>query len=1243
MASDKQSICVINKLVQPSARINLKEPKTLTLKELAKIIVEKLELEDDDDYVLYNGFKTDKDTEIDLEKQGDSTVEDLKKGSKLGTLYIAINSKNPKYGGRTTSAYGSNYYQRSGTTSYQSRYRKVSRATGFVGLSNQGATCYLNSLLQTLYMTPEFRNALYEWDFQEYSERIFQQKLAARNAATETETGGDEEESAENEPAVAEDVSIDEETSDEHSGELDEKSGGEETEKVRRKLSPEEMFQKWRVKFGSSSIPRQLQKLFLKLQLSETYSCTTTDLTTSFGWDKAEAFTQHDVQELCRVLFDALETTWANTERENLINELYQGQMKDYVRCLECGYEGSRTDSYLDIPLVIKPFGSTKVMGSIEEALKKFVEVEKLEGDNQYSCSECEIKVDAHKGLSFTSFPYLLTLQLKRFDFDYMTMRRVKLNDRVTFPEILDMNQFLEGGEKVKVAGETSEEVSSEISSSEDEVETSKEDDESSSEEESEEEDNTERARENKAKIESALLNGPYVYELFSILIHRGSAVGGHYYAYIKSFSKDKWMCFNDSSVTTISSREIESTYGSAPKKIYSRYTGKTIRSDGSSGANAYMLMYRQVDPTRNIDEPSKDSIPEHVKQMIDAENALQKEKDKEATEKRQMVTVKAYYKGNFKSVQLHRKNTSIGEAVKAIAEEWAFEDVPLECIRIREYQTYYETAGKPYSDPDVMLSKVNFYGTKSVLVEIRSPDEDFPEYDPNSFTLKVFVHNRETDEWSSIQDTSIKNSSKFQDLQLLFEEKFGIPVENQVICKGDYNTYGAKVLKGATKSIKYDLRINQGCKLWLEYHEKGDSAFNLKYARASPYRRTTTKVNDENVEFPLAFTHISEMKDKITVKFGDADSQELCYSATVSKKNSLLDLKNIISEQIDLPLDEFKVMKGSVHYKVELRDENKSLGDFHIMNATRLYIEKGSPLRSGELPLKVVAFDPTKEEKQTLSLFSTALPGTMSVEEAKIAIYKQFLVEKENEANRESADEDEERVLADYDMPTPENMRLRDLFSSAPSKEFSDDETIKNVCRGRTYTTPKIAVQPILNPDARRSKRGDYLVFLQQFIPSEFKLGPITEIVTSDSESLSSLRSRITEMTNVENLALTSYRFGGIRLLSLPKTQWLEPEESEEGDDNEGSEEESSSEEDRRSYYKRYSKTVSKLRLRGGYIIVFKDNEEELKELTMEERNALAAKEKQSKHKGRSYRREEGVKINTNQQIEIEDYEDSE
>ena len=39
--------------------------------------------------------------------------------------------------------------------------------TGFVGLKNQGATCYLNSLLQALFCTPEFRAAILKYQYDE--------------------------------------------------------------------------------------------------------------------------------------------------------------------------------------------------------------------------------------------------------------------------------------------------------------------------------------------------------------------------------------------------------------------------------------------------------------------------------------------------------------------------------------------------------------------------------------------------------------------------------------------------------------------------------------------------------------------------------------------------------------------------------------------------------------------------------------------------------------------------------------------------------------------------------------------------------------------------------------------------------------------------------------------------------------------------------------------------------------------
>lgn len=57
------------------------------------------------------------------------------------------------------------------------------------------------------------------------------------------------------------------------------------------------------------------------------------------------------------------------------------------------------------------------------------------------------------------------------------------------------------------------------------------------------------------AENKSILANdpGPYNYELFSIMIHSGSASGGHYYAYIKEFDNGEWFCFNDQSVSPVS------------------------------------------------------------------------------------------------------------------------------------------------------------------------------------------------------------------------------------------------------------------------------------------------------------------------------------------------------------------------------------------------------------------------------------------------------------------------------------------------------------------------------------------------------------------------------------------------------------------------------------------------------------------------------------------------------------------
>ena len=116
--------------------------------------------------------------------------------------------------------------------------------------------------------------------------------------------------------------------------------------------------------------------------MSELAAIETTALTKSFGWDDADSFQQHDVQELCRVLFDALEREFVGTPLSNVINELWQGTLIDYIDCQACDYARERPDKYLDIPLVIRD------MKSIGQSLRRFITPELLSGDNQYSCPQ---------------------------------------------------------------------------------------------------------------------------------------------------------------------------------------------------------------------------------------------------------------------------------------------------------------------------------------------------------------------------------------------------------------------------------------------------------------------------------------------------------------------------------------------------------------------------------------------------------------------------------------------------------------------------------------------------------------------------------------------------------------------------------------------------------------------------------------------------------------------------------------
>ena len=131
---------------------------------------------------------------------------------------------------------------------------------------------------------------------------------------------------------------------------------------------------------------------------------------------------------------------------------------------------------------------------------------------------------------------------------------------------------------------------------------------------------------ENSELRQKYLQEGNFVYELYALMVHNGGAYGGHYYAYIKDIETGKWYNFNDSSVRPISILEVVEIFGPEPPSKKSSMAAKRLAS--TRNANAYMMMYRLIDPSEDITNLKihEDEIPQDV--LLDVKSSEFKQKE---------------------------------------------------------------------------------------------------------------------------------------------------------------------------------------------------------------------------------------------------------------------------------------------------------------------------------------------------------------------------------------------------------------------------------------------------------------------------------------------------------------------------------------------------------------------------------------------------------------------------------------
>ena len=321
-----------------------------------------------------------------------------------------------------------------------------------------------------------------------------------------------------------------------------------------------------------SSIILSLQRLFYDLTTNHS-PVSARNLINSFGWTREQIQIQHDVQEFNQLLIEVMEKKMRGTPVEGSFSKMFTGKYNNYIECLDVDYHSEIAETFNEIQLTVKGYKN------IYESFDSYAAEEILDNDDKYE-TEKYGKQKAKKGIKFLSFPPVLLLQLKRFEYNSKRDMMVKINDYFEYYDEIELSKYLDpNAEKYS------------------------------------KEENT--------------------YALHSVIVHQGNANSGHYYAYIRQSKNNKdWLLFNDEHVRPADRYEIFKQNFGGNCEIFKNKgaLGEIVPNNINYERSAYILVYIQkTRQNKYICQNNFDIIPIYLKKRFENE----KEDEKNAANKK--------------------------------------------------------------------------------------------------------------------------------------------------------------------------------------------------------------------------------------------------------------------------------------------------------------------------------------------------------------------------------------------------------------------------------------------------------------------------------------------------------------------------------------------------------------------------------------------------------------------------------
>lgn len=259
---------------------------------------------------------------------------------------------------------------------------------------------------------------------------------------------------------------------------------------------------------------------------------------------------QKDMTEFFTDLISKLEEM--SPHLKDTVKSLFSGTLSNNVVSLDCGHISRTKEEFYTLRCKVAD------MKHIWDSLNELTVIDTLEGDNMYTCGDCEKKVRAEKRVCIEKLPHILTFNTMRYTYNMPAQTKEKVNTYFSFPLRLDMAAYLQ-------------------------------------------ENLMPDKSDNKDSQEISSLKQSTKYELVGVTVHTGNADGGHYYCFIKepdrSKGPEKWYMFNDAEVKPFDPSQIaaECFGGEMTSKTYDSVNDKYMDFSIEKTNSAYMLFYERI------------------------------------------------------------------------------------------------------------------------------------------------------------------------------------------------------------------------------------------------------------------------------------------------------------------------------------------------------------------------------------------------------------------------------------------------------------------------------------------------------------------------------------------------------------------------------------------------------------------------------------------------------------------------